>query len=424
MSVWSVRSSGFASLALIVSVHGMVAIVTAACSTVRMAVPASSEPPLPREAPEAYRKAVDDYEAGRFDAALEGLDAFVRREPATRWTQAAILNSGRALEGLGRHADASERYRSVIRNTDRAPQLQAMALYRLSFCHEALGEDQAVVATLHDVLPRERFLPKEIMQAELPARLAAAYARSGNFEKALEFYQRGESGIARLRRASAEKPVPPWLARTLYFMGTLSLQKVSWDEFETTLRPLGRGQLYLLQAAELGSETWSDQAARDLIGIYRDLWSLIENAPVPATSDPLIGRKQVQERQWDLASLLLERLNELRAHALPVVSSLEDSAPSEQARAIHAFADEMEKKIQRLLAQRPEGEGLTPESFLRRQSVRGRVVNPDGTLENRYLRGGSSTEVLSAPAPAPEPVSAPAPASVPTTTVPVEDPNL
>lgn len=348
-------------------------------------------PRLPPEAPPEYKAAVEQLEKENYEDALAALDEFLQQNPATRWTQVAVVNSGRALEGLGRWSEAAERYRSAVRATEQAPKLQAMALYRLSFCYEASGNDQETVATLHDVLGRAKYLPKEVSQAELPARLAAAYSRVGNFNRALDYYKQAESGMSRLKLEAGQKTLPDWLGRTLFYMGNLALQNVSWDNFEVVLRPLGKGQVYLLEAAELGQAPWSDKAATELIATYRDLWNVIEAAPVPSTSDPVIGVREAQERKWDMAGLVLYRLQELRAYQLPEVKN-----PSAQVKMIFAFVDDLEKQINTLLLERPAGEGLTPESLLRQQMVRGRVVAPDSELERRYLKDKGGIKTLPA----------------------------
>ncbi len=395
--------------------------------------------PPPKEAPADYKKAMELLEDSKFQEAHDAFDAFVKAQPVSPYSQAALLNTGRALEGLGRPTEASEKYRAVIRGTTNARRLQAMALYRLSFCHEALGDDQQVVASLHDLLARVNELPPEMANAELPARLATAYARVGNFDRALDFYRQAESGIARLRQESGDD-VPEWLPRTLFFMGELSRRQPSWLDFEASLRPLARGQVYLLQAAELSAAPWSERAADELVTTYASLWNSIATASAQAGGDPLIARRALQVKQWERAILLLDTLAELRARVLPA-----DSANrSEHAKKVLNAADELENKISLLLLERPAGEGLTREALLRKQSVRGKVVEPSDSLERRFIEKvrevpvlkrikkdpprpkalpkkkelGLKNQILPAPAPTPNPVPVPAP------TTPPEDPNL
>ena len=368
-------------------------------------------PAPPTAAPDAYKEAVKLLEEEKYERALEGFEGFVRSSPASPYSQAAFINAGRALEGLGRWTEAASRYRAVIRTTDGAPKLQAMALYRLSFCHEALAEDQQTVAVLSDVLKRAEHLPKEVSRAELPARIAAAYSRVGNFGEAVRYYQDAQSGIASLRREGGkQEAAPEWLPRTLYYMGTMPLSRVTWSNFESSLRPLAHAQVYLLQAAELGAQPWAGKASRDLIAIYRDLWRAIEMAPVPEGGDAIIARRETQLLQWDRAILVQQSLQELKARTI----AGDDKPATEESKQVSEFTSELEKRIVALLDQRPVGEGLTAEAQNRRSGIRGKVVDPDGTLESRFLKKSREAKSLPGTQALPDKTDEPH----------IEDPNL
>jgi tetratricopeptide (TPR) repeat protein len=337
---------------------------------------------LPQEAPAAFRQAMKEFDQGEYGKAQRLFEDFIVAHPTSSWTQSARFHSGRALEAMSRWSEAAERYRLVADATGNrnAPKLQAMALYRISHCREALGDDQHMVAALNDLLPRKSFLPREIAEAELPGRLAGAYARTGNFEKAVDFYMMAERGIRRLKSDPDEVLQPDWLPRTLFYMGAMSARSVGWEDFETALRPLARSQVYLLQTAELDAQPWAGQAADELMKIYGQLWNVIETASLAPGVDPLIGQRDLERRQWERAVLLQEILQELRSRALP-----EDKGASEHSRAILEFGKDLEGKIFALFSKRPTGEGLTPEAQMRRRGVRGRVISPNDSLEKKFL---------------------------------------
>jgi tetratricopeptide (TPR) repeat protein len=386
--------------------------------------------PAPTDAPELYREGVASLAAANFEEALKSFDRFIQQNPASPWSQAAGLNSGRALEGLKNWQEAAHRYQQVVTATAKAPRLQAMALYRLSNVHEALGDDTQVVADLNDLVSRTRFLPQEIAEGEMPARLAAAYARAGNFEKAQSFYQKAEVGLARLRQASGDT-VPEWLPRTLFLMGETSHSQLSWADFETFLRPLTRSQIYLLQAAELGESPYSDRAALELISVYNDLFSTIESAPV-SMGDPLLAKRALQHKQWERAALLIECLTDLRARALP------EYAHVPQVEKIQAALNSIDQKIAALLEERPAGEGLTAAAIARRQARILKTEASDDSLERQFLK--SSREVkqghafVPSPAPSQQPstnlppgtgsTEGPEPIRATPSTKSAEDPNL
>lgn len=333
----------------------------------------------PTDAPAEYRDGVDALEAGKYDVALRSFDHFMQQNPANRYYQAALLNSGRALEGMRSWNDAAIRYHQVVEGTAKAPRLRAMALYRLSYVHEALGDDPKVVADLNDLLSRTRDLPVELAEGEMPARLAAAYARVGNFERAQDFYRRAEAGIARLRANGT----PDWLPRTMYLMGTISRENLSWNDFETFLRPLARSQVYLLQSAELAVAPWSDRAADELIGTYNDLFSVV--AAPPGGDDSIVARRSLQQRQWQRAGLLIEALSDLRARMLPDADSAAISR-------LRSGLNEVNLKVARLLEERPAGEGLTPSAIARRRARLLKTEATNDSLEQAFLKSSRPAE--------------------------------
>lgn len=355
----------------------------------------------PQEAPALYAQAVDELELQKFDESLRDFDRFIQQTPTSRYSQAALLNSGRALEGLKRWSDAALRYRSVIASTARAPRLQAAALYRLSYVHEALGDDPQVVADLSDLQARGRDLPQEVAEGEMPARLAAAYARVGNFQKAQQYYQRAEVGLARLRQKSAV--IPEWLPKTLYLMGESSRTKVSWQDFETVLRPLARGQVYLLESAELSQAPWSERASKDLAQIYDELTTTLEKAPMP-TGDPLLAKRALQKLQWERAALLLESLTDLKARFLPEFKSKPEIA------SLLSALRQIDARLEALLSERPAGEELTVSALARRRARQMRTQSTSDSLERAFLRSGRAESAQGAVVAPPEPKK--------------EDPNL
>ncbi len=375
-------SKSFATMGL-TFVAAILSIVVS-CGTARKATQHVQDPApqAAANAPDVYKQAMHHLEQEKFADAFASFEEFLSRNPASPYTQVAVFNSARALEGLNRWNEAVERYRSVMKNTDRAPFLQALAIYRISFCHEALGNDSQTVAALVDAQRRSTDLPEEIAVAELPARLAAAYARVGAVDEAIRFYNRAESGVSRLRsRGGKGSDLPEWLPRTLYFMGRMSLRQISWEAFEITLRPVGKAQLYLLQAAELEYGTWSEKATKELIQVYESVWSVLQNIPAADSEEGILQRREAQKRQLELAALTMNSLRELRAARSPTTKD-----GSEHVKAIFAFVDRLEENISQLIEEPPAGSGLTPEAKARRERVRGKVVDPTESLEQAYVK--------------------------------------
>lgn len=330
--------------------------------------------PIPA-APQAYRSAFEKLEAREYEASVEGFSAFLRDQPTTHWTLAALFNWGRGLEAQGKFREAALKYQQTAETGRKTPKLQGLALLRLAVVLEALGEDDRSLAALKDAERRADKMSSEVAQTELPARLAAAYAREGNFAEAEKYFAKADRQLASLRAAVAQDERPEWLPRILYAMGHRPVSVVEWDRFESSLIPLERGQIYLLQSAELGVEPWATEAANELIAAYTALRKSIDSAPVPASSEIIIAAREQQRLRWERLVRLSDAIAGLK---VLFVNEIEKTSPeNSQIRRITEFAAEFEESLQStLMLERPVGQDGTPDSLERKENSRARTVNP------------------------------------------------
>lgn len=329
--------------------------------------------PIPA-APEAYRAAYDKLDARDYDGAVAGFSKFLRDQPTTNWTLAAQFNWGRALEALGHYREAAHKYQETAEKGRTVPKLQGLAMLRLAVVLEALGEDDRSLAALKDAEKRADKMAPEVAQTELPARLAAAYARARNFSEAERYFVIADRQLARLRAQVSSSGRPEWLPRILYAMGHRAAAAVQWDRFEANIIPLERSQIYLLQSAELGVEPWATQAADELIAAYVSLRTSIDSVPAPAASELIIAAREQQRTRWERLVRLGDAIASLRAL---FVNEIEKASPENSpVRRISEFASEFEENIQStLMLERPVGEAATPDSQRRKDAVRVKAIN-------------------------------------------------
>src|SRR5262249_40470130 len=121
-----------------------------------------------------------------FSTAANAFDRMLVQKPASEFDLIVLYNDGVAHEGLGECKRASELYRKAITGASalRLARVEAESYYRLSLAYECLGDDQKTIVSLLDTKKRSKNLAPEIANAELPARLAVAYARIGQRDKA------------------------------------------------------------------------------------------------------------------------------------------------------------------------------------------------------------------------------------------------
>lgn len=325
--------------------------------------------PIP-EAPAAYRAAYDHLEARRWSEAETGFRDFLKNQLTTNWTLAAQFNVGRALEEQLRFAEALEKYREVEQKGHTAPKIQGLALVRMGVMLEALGEDAQSLAALKDAERRSALMSREVAEAELPARLAAAYARAHNHKEAEKYFAAADRALGRLRVASAKDGRPEWLARVLYAMGHRPAQEVEWQRFDEVIRSVERSQGYLVQAAELEEEPWASLAVDDLNQTYSALRKAIDAVPVPASSEILVAAREQQRLRWDRLVRLGDTVAKLRS--LFVLEIIKQAGPDSDKPVVRLFnaVDQFEEALQAtLMFERPVGDSATDESQNRRRKV-------------------------------------------------------
>lgn len=335
--------------------------------------------------PPLYSQALAEIENGKYAEARANLELFLSQNPVSLYSQVALFNIGYTLELERSFKEAGDKYREVALNTVKsAPRLQAYALYRLSYCLEALGDDAQVVAVLTDVNERKQLLAPEVANAELPARLAAAYSRVGNTELAQKLYSEAASSLTKYRRQQDKSNRPAWLAKTLYHMGRSNLREANWENFEVVVRPLAQAQDFLLEAAELDDPQWSNKASQDLANVYNGLWNVIRNPPDTKDEDEVLKQRAAQQRQWEMTFQLVDLLDDLKRHRLAELNST-------YVQNLFIEVDKLQKQIKKLLAQQKVGSDLTP-------AARKRIL---GHHPSSKLPAKTKTKIQTLPPPPP-----------------------
>lgn len=221
-----------------------------------------------------FDQGVKALDSERYTEAADIFDELLAQKAGTDMDLAALFNSGAAQEGMGNCKKASERYRQVVRaSANNFKRLEGEALFRLSLTYECMGQDAKAITALLDARKRGKELAFETVNAEIPARLAAAYSRIGNRQKALEYFKEAGQGLKSVVARGSGRVPTEMVAKTLFLMGKLSPSQRRAEVDPTTyLQSISMQQPYLLQAVELHKEPWSSKAEADLKLAYENIW--------------------------------------------------------------------------------------------------------------------------------------------------------
>ncbi len=320
-----------------------------------------------------YDQVLKTYEQKNYPQVAQEAASFLEKYPTTIYTKATEYMWAHALEKQEHFFEAAQKYRTLA--SSRQPseaRIGALAMFRLSYCYESLGEIEKSVTTLFDALKKKQYLAEPVWRATIPARLAVAYYRMENPVKAQKYLQEAEEGVASLRQRKNADFGPSEVAETYYQMGLFSGQQISAENFNVILESFKKGQRFLLHSIEMGDPVWSKEALSATKKAYRDLWNTIQAVPLPSMGgDVQLESKEQWLTQKQLSEDLLVAIDELRAQRLPEVSE------NEYVRDLFVYLAELEKMSEDLLLAHKEWNPLTPEAE-KYESIKldGRIYDP------------------------------------------------
>ncbi|MCB0356631.1 MAG: hypothetical protein KDD40_06470 [Bdellovibrionales bacterium] len=251
-------------------------------------------------------------DAKKYDLAIKQYETILHKSPSTSFETLILFNLGTAYEGKGDCRGAGRSFRKVVKIANQnQKKLQAESLFRLALAYECIGNDEKTITTLKDLELRKEWISAEVAFAELPAKLASAYARKDNSAEANKYYKMAEKGLAQMTAMRMDpKKKQEMMARTLYSMGTIKHRYFIKKNQLKYVKNLEYVQKYLLKSVELNHSLWSPRAAESLLQAYDNIWLLLEHLETSNSSEEMtIKRKKVNLVQEAITAIeLLKKL--------------------------------------------------------------------------------------------------------------------
>lgn len=344
-------------------------------------------PPNP-ETVRQFQLGVSALDSEQYEKALKIFDSIAAKDPVSEFEVIVVFNSAASLEGLGQCQEAGKRYRRVGQLTpQRTSKIRAQASFRLSYIYECLNQDTKVISALLEASKRAALFSPEIAQAEIPARLAAAYARLGEMKMAQKYLDEAERGMISLQAIwenSAQKK--DLMAKTYYLMGRPQVAKIEIEprvphtflSYERFAQNLDLLQGYLLRSVFLGSETWSKRAYEELLESHDILWNKLNDlTKIPAAE---VDYQVIQQAKAKLAERAVRSLDTLQLMRLP------DKDEPALVGQLFAEAERKEKRLRTYISKLGPTNPLTSEAKSR-QSIKkaGKVLSGRTALESESL---------------------------------------
>ena len=173
-----------------IAIAAMVVPLTA-CSTFQ---PAEPPPPSKDQIENSEVRAANLALAeSKYEVSLQKYIEFQNANPQSNFLQETRVGEARSLAGLSKWSESVPIFLDVYLKTKQDhPQIAALAMYYLSFSYEALGDDVKTITALLDAKKLSRYLPVEVSQAEIPARLAMLYGKFGRNKEAADYLNEAE----------------------------------------------------------------------------------------------------------------------------------------------------------------------------------------------------------------------------------------
>lgn len=262
-----------------------------------------------------------DLNTAKFDQVKEKTANFIEKYPQSTFLNEALYYQALSFESNEDWELALSNYQKIIElSIDGSREFLALSLYRKANCYEARHENELALASLFDALHYKAYLPMEVAEAEIPARMASIYASLKQPPQADYYTVMAEKGVRKVRQVK-KNTEQEWLPHTLLQMGSISLGTISPETFFESLLSFSRRQKYLFQTIELKDAVWSTKAEDLLIFNYTQFLSTIKNLNINSSSDWEMDVVLKAEKQVEMASQLLESLELLKNLQTPEETS-------------------------------------------------------------------------------------------------------
>lgn len=336
--------------------------------------------PHPKPSPESLEEQREresmEYRLEQAEQLLEKLDykgasaelaIFEQNFPISNYSNRLKIDKARASLGLGDFSGSLNILNEVIQTSLAFhPEFVAQAAYYSSYAYEGLGDETKSLASLLDAEKGSQYLTSTIAYAELPVRLAVAYNRIHDFEKAKRYFMEAQQGIETEFRG-VDPESKQRRAQNYFLMGHFPSEAMRNTSPQIQIESLEFTQFFALRAIEEKDPVWSPKASEDLQRSYGQVWNNIMKIDDNQIENP-------KETQRENLSRLQTAIEKLRALSIPRRIKMTTD--------LFVFLNKLETQAQVLIVQSHPITPLTKESESRQGLKRAGVVHSVPVFKN------------------------------------------
>lgn len=307
-----------------------------------------------------YRGAIKVFDQARID------------QPASTLEGLLLFNSALSYQMLGECKPAYDKMRAVVRfNYKQNPRLAVSAKYKMAESLSCLGLDNKAIVLMVEIYRQRHLLPAATGQAELPARLAAMYARVDQQVMAKKYLAVAEKG---LQQMGSNLKV---LAETLFLMGDFS--KITGDQagWKKNMTSYSIYKKYLIRSAVLNQEDWSQRAFVGIQKAIDQMWSDYESLAINSQAkDAVLEKRRVNLEKQELLKAMLSQMIQSKLLVTP------EAKPNKIKQELLSYFVKEEAKVRNVAASISSGPETTTEadklnSIKREGRIREKPATPE-----------------------------------------------
>lgn len=213
------------------------------------------------------------YQNGYYPESIQKIKAFQKKYAVSKYEAELLFLQGKALFADGDIAGAEKSFRASQSMWSKSLLGQAKSLYFLSQVYERQNLDAKAIASLLQLLKMPKVLDERFYQLDVPAKLAAAYAREGNIAEASRYHSRVDAYLKKFipLEENLEKESYGLVNLSLHSIGENSLVNNKARNFQEQVEAIRYSQEFLLRSIEMGGEPWAAKSLYRFQLAYRDL---------------------------------------------------------------------------------------------------------------------------------------------------------
>jgi len=246
-------------------------------NSIKKTTPSKSESYLIHDQQSLLEESQKALDLGQHQQAISKLDQFFKNYPQSTLTQKARLIYAQVLDEQGHLAEAELIYRSVYQITDPVDSVLSLeAMYLLALNYQSQGDDVKELLILADLESRKDRFPRKTMAVEIEARRMQIFNLRGQKKQAMESRHRAEKELKRILPLLNSEEREKDLAQCYYFMGNLSLDKMTTESVINYLEVFLTAQTYLFDALHFDKTSWSTKSKTILFKHYTEFLHIFD----------------------------------------------------------------------------------------------------------------------------------------------------